>query len=138
MEQTELRLLINIIEKAAKSANEYGWAKEDILDVIEAARQIPMAIIGGQVQYIWQDATCELYWFSYDSENRKDNEDWITYCNRTASECSNKFKHLITTDIEKQAINSFEFIKVKYEEGVRLSNHQIFILYFDDKESNLI
>jgi len=132
MNQAELRLPNEILTKAIKSGNEYGWKKEDVLCTIEAARQIPMATIGGQVQYVWPDGTCELYWLSYDSEKRKINENWISYCNRTALECSEKFKALITTDIEEEAINSFDTIKIKHESGIVLIDHQIFILYFND------
>jgi hypothetical protein len=136
MKEPELRLPKHLIEKAIKSGNECGWKKTDILDVVEAARQIPMAIIGGQVQYVWPDATCELYWLSYDSDERKDKEDWIAFCNRTALECSDKFKRLITTDIEKEAI-TFEYIKSKFDKGVQLEDHQVFILYFNDEETDL-
>src|SRR5580693_7675601 len=101
MNQPELKLPEYLLEKAIKSGNEYGWKKADVLEVIETARQIRMGTIGGQVQYVWPDATCELYWLSYDSEDRKDKENWAEYCDRTAFECSEKFKKLIITDIEK-------------------------------------
>lgn len=133
--QVELKLPQNLLTKAIKSGNEYGWKKADVLDVIEAARQMKLSTIGGQVQYIWPDATCELYWLSYDSEEKSIKEDWASFCNRTAFECSEKFKHLITTDIEKEAIKSFELIKNKYESGVILDDHQIFILYFDENST---
>ncbi len=131
----KFKLPKNLLDKAIKSGNEYGWKKADVLEVIEAARQIPMANIGGQVQYIWPDATCELYWLDYDSEDKKEKEDWVTFCNRTAFECSEKFKNLTTTDIEKEAINSFEIIKHKFDEGFQLNDHQVFILYFNDQET---
>jgi len=133
MNQPELKLPAHFLEKAIKSGNEYGWKKGDVLDVIEAARQTHLAAIGGQVQYIWPDAICELYWLSYDSEDRKTKEEWVSYCNRTAFECSEKFKKLLPVDIEKDAIKSFDFIQDKFEKGVRLDDHQIFILYFNDR-----
>jgi hypothetical protein len=136
MNHAELLLPKRLLGKAIKSGNEFGWREGDVLEAIEAARQVPMAIIGGQVQYVWPDVTCELYWLSYDSEGRKKNEDWITFCNRTAGECVQKFSTLITTDIEKEAIGTFEVIKTKYENGGRLSDHQLFILYFDDTETD--
>ena len=45
----EFKLPKNLLDKAIKSGNEYGWRKANVLEVIEAARQIPMATIGGEV-----------------------------------------------------------------------------------------
>lgn len=135
MTKTENRLPKPILDKAIKSGNEFGWRQSDFLEVVNAARKNSIAIIGGQIQYVFSDGTCELYWLSYDSTKRKDNEDWLTYCNRSADECIYKFNKLVSTvDIEKEAL-SFEFLLNKKSQGVDLNEHLIFILYFDDKES---
>jgi len=135
MNRPELRFPQHLIEKATRSDNEFGWKEADVLNVIEAAKQMQMATIGGQVQYVFPDATCELYWLSYDSEDRKRNEDWVTFCSRTAIECSEKFKQLETIDIEKEAIKTFGILKIKQQSGVNLSQYRVFILYFIDKET---
>jgi len=132
------RLPKAIREKAIRRCNEFGWRQQDFKDVIEAARQIPMAIIGGQVQYVFNDATCELYWLSYDSKEKQENEDWLTYCNRTVSEVIKQFDELINeTDFDKEAISSFEYLKHKKEQGIDIDKHKIFILYFKDNETDL-
>jgi len=133
----ELRLPQHLIDKAIRSNNEYGWKQDDVLDVIESARKIHLATIGGQVQYVLPNATCELYWLSYDSSERKDKEDWLTYCDRSAFECSGKFQQLIKRDIERDAITSFA--KMLSHNGKPIDNlndYQVFILYFDDKETD--
>jgi hypothetical protein len=112
--KTENRLPKPILEKAIKSGNEFGWTQTDFLEVVEIARQNFMAIIGGQIQYVLPDGTCEPYWLSYDPDKRQLNEDWLTYCNRTAKECVDKFNKLIaSTDIEKEALTSFDFLATK-------------------------
>jgi len=133
---TAYRLPKTITDKVVMSINEFGWRQGDFLEVIETARQNFIAIIGGQIQYLFNDGTCELYWLSYDTDKRKLGEDWLTYCNRTAKECIDKFNKLIlTTDFEKEALTSFEFIVKKKKSGVNLNDHLIFILYFDDSET---
>ena len=133
----EQRLPKSILDKAIKSTNEFGWRQEDFLDVIEAAKQTHLAIIGGQVQYVLPDGTCELYWLSYDPTYRQLNETWLTYCERTANECLEKFNNLIaTTDIEKEAL-TFPFLSDKKKNGVDISEYLTFILYFDDKQTDL-
>ena len=113
----EQRLPKSILDKAIKSINEFGWRQEDFLEVIEAAKQTHLAIIGGQVQYVLPDGTCELYWLSYDPTDRQLNETWLTYCDRTANECLEKFNKLIaTTDIEKEAL-TFPFLSDKKKNG---------------------
>jgi len=135
--QEEQRLPKSILDKAIKSGNEVGWRQKDFLEVIEAAKQTHLAIIGGQVQYVFADGTCELYWLSYDPTGRQLNETWLTYCDRTAKECLDKFNTLIaTTDIEKEAL-TFPFLSDKRRNGVDINECLIFILYFDDKETDL-
>ena len=135
----ERRLPKSILDKAIKSTNEFGWTQTDFLEVIEAARQINIAIIGGQVQYVLPDGTCELYWLSYDPDNRQINEQWRSYCDRTAKECLDKFHKLITTtDIENEALTNFPFLTDKKKSGVDISKFLAFILYFDDKETDMV
>src|ERR1700712_871574 len=99
----ERRLPEKILNKAIKSGNEFGWQQTDFIETIEAARKLKIGIVGGQVQYVFPDGTCELYWLSYDSGERQAGENWLKYCNRTADETINKFKDLITkTDFEKE------------------------------------
>ncbi|MDD2799653.1 MAG: hypothetical protein PHV20_13765 [Bacteroidales bacterium] len=134
-EREEHRLPKQIREKAIESGNELGWKQKDIKEVIEIARQVPMAIVGGQVQYLFQDGTCELYWLSIDPDERQLNEDWLTYCNRTARQSIEKFDRLISeTDFDKEVI-TFEFLKSKKDKGVDLEEHKVFILYFNDDET---
>ena len=137
LEREEYRLPKQIREKAIESGNEFGWNQLDFKEVIEAARQVPMAVVGGQVQYIFSDGTCELYWLSYGPDERQENEDWISYCNRSANQVNLKFDKLINeTDFEKE-IHAFEFLENKKDEGFDVEKHKIFIIYFDDIETDL-
>ena len=136
--KTENRLPKSILDKAIKSTNEFGWTQNDFFEVVETARQNFIAIIGGQIQYVLADGTCELYWLSYDPDKRQLKEDWLTYCNRTAKECIDKFNQLIlTTNFEKEALASFQFLADKKKSGVNINDYLTFILYFDDKETDL-
>jgi hypothetical protein len=135
---TERRLPETILNKAVKSTNEFGWKQIDFIETVEAGRKLKLGIVGGQVQYVFPDGTCELYWLSYDSEERQPEEDWVKYCNRSADEVINKFKDLvIKTDIEKEAITSFDFLLNKKSKGVNIEDYKTFIIYFDDTETDL-
>jgi hypothetical protein len=135
--QIENKLPKHILEKAVKSGNEFGWRQSDFIEVVETVRQMELAIIGGQIQYILTDGTYELYWLSYDPITRQKNENWKDYCNRTAKECSEKFQTMIShIDIENEAINNFESIKTKKENGINLSEFLTFILSFEDNKND--
>ncbi len=140
MQQTkvpEYRLSKSLLDRAIKSGNEFGWSQTDFLEVVEAARKEKLAIIGGQVQYVLPEGTCELYWLSYDPAERQQNETWLEYCNRTATETINKFQLLISqTNIEREAITSFELLKQKSGSGTNINDYLTFILFFDDSETD--
>ena len=128
------KLSQSIREKMIRRANEYGWKQEDFIDAINEAQKVNLATIGGQVQYIFPNATCELYWLSYDSDEKKENESWDVYCSRSAEECISKFKSLIeNVDINKEAIQTFSFIKEKYKQNIDIEQYKVFILYFNDE-----
>jgi hypothetical protein len=133
----EKRLSETILKKAIKSGNEFGWRQADFLETIETARKLKLGIVGGQVQYVLPDGTCELYWLAYDPTQRQPGEDWIKYCNRTADEVINKFKDLVTkTDFEKEAL-TFDFLRDKKSKGIDIEDYKTFIVYFDDLETDL-
>jgi hypothetical protein len=133
----EYRLSKSLLDRAIKSGNEFGWSQTDFLEVVEAARKEKLAIIGGQVQYVLPEGTCELYWLSYDPAERQQNETWLEYCNRTATETINKFQLLISqTNIEREAITSFELLKQKSGSGTNINDYLTFILFFDDSETD--
>lgn len=133
----EKRLPETILKKAIRSGNEFGWRQTDFIETIETARNLKLGIVGGQVQYVLPDGTCELYWLAYDPTERQLGEDWIKYCNRTADETIKKFQDLITkTDFDKEA-SSFDFLRDKKSKGVDIDDYKIFIVYFDDLETDL-
>ena len=135
MNKAENRLPANIRSKSIRYSNEFGWKEDDFIEVVNAARDIPMAIIGGQVMYMLPDGVCELYWLSYDTEDRKLTEDWLTYCNRTANECIERFTALVvSTDINAAALENFTFLEEKRKAGVNIEMYKTFVLYFDDTE----
>lgn len=132
----QYRLPEQVRKKSVECENEVGWHEKDFVEAVEAARQIKLATIGGQVQYHFPDGTCELYWLSYDSTERRVGENWVDYCNRSATECIDKFKTLIATkDIEKEALE-WDFIRAKKNSGVNINDFKTFILYFSDDETN--
>lgn len=134
----EERLPAEILQKAIISGKEYGWLQKDVLEVLEAAEKIPMATVGGTVEYVFPDGICELYWFNFSPMERQSEEKWPAYCKRTKIEVSKNLLYLISdTDFKQQAIKSFDFLKNKDENGVDIENHRYFILYFDDTESDL-
>ena len=129
----ESKLPKNILEKAVKNGKEYGWKETDLIEVINTAVENRLAIIGGQVQFAFEDGTCELYWLNYDSNNRFKNEDWLEYAKRTAKECIEKLQKIVSRNIELEALENFDFLKEKKAKGIDINDNLIFILYFEEE-----
>lgn len=131
-------LPIEILQKAIVSGNEYGWKRADFKEVVDKAVKVGLGIIGGQVQFSLPDGTCELYWHKYDTTDRKSNENWKDYCHRTKQECLNQYEKLPTdNELLQEGIRSFEFLKQKSKTDLNLKDFLIFILYFNDLETEL-
>ncbi len=133
----ENRLPVDLLEKSIKSGTEYGWRQNDFLEVVEAARKLQIGIEGGQIQYVFEEGTCELHWLHYYTNEIKKGENWTNFCNRTAKECSEMFNQIISKrNIEKEALDNFSLVKEKLKEGVVLENHKLFIISFEDQKTN--
>ena len=63
-----------LFRKSTKSGKELGWKKVDFPKVIEFAKKNQIGIVGGQVQFVFPDGICELYWRNYDPEKRRKKE----------------------------------------------------------------
>ena len=56
-------LLSDSLKSAARrSGNEWGWRPETIPLVIDEAEELGLVNIGGQLQFLLPNATCECYW----------------------------------------------------------------------------
>ena len=132
MTEIEEKYLPNeILQKAIVSGNEYGWKRTDFKNVLEKAVENGLGIIGGQVQFKFPDGTCELYWQKYDSTEKQSGENWTEYCERTKNECLNQFDNLPSdSELVKDGIENFGFLKEKKDLNLNLTEYLIFILYF--------
>jgi hypothetical protein len=70
MAHPEERLPAYLRAKAVRSGNEFGWHRDSVLRTLAAARDAGLACLGGQVQFLFDDGTCELYWLNFDSSKR--------------------------------------------------------------------
>jgi len=138
IETEEKYLPTEILQKAIVSGKEYGWKRIDFREVIDKAVEVGLGIIGRQVQFKLPDGTCELYWHKYDTAERKSGESWKDYCQRTRDECLSQFEKLPTnSELIKEGIESFNFLKEKGKSNLILNDFLIFILYFNDLEKEL-
>jgi hypothetical protein len=134
-DQIENRLPVHLLEKSIKSGSEYGWRQSDFLEVVEAARKLEIAIEGGQVQYVFDEGTCELHWLHYYTQELKQGENWINFCNRTAKECVEKFNQIIQgKNIEREALDNFKLVKDQAEIGIAIEDHKLFIISFEERK----
>ena len=138
MNEEEKYLPTEILNKAVRSGNEYGWKREDFLDVLNSAVNANLGIVGGQIQFKLPDGTCELYWHQYDSTERIPNETWTSYCERTKVEVTTAFSELPTnSELVKEGVENFDFLAERVNNGVDIEQHLIFVLYFNTQEAEL-
>ncbi len=52
---------------ACRSGNEWGWQPEKIPLVIDEAEKLGLLNVGGQLQFLMPEGTCECYWVEVDA-----------------------------------------------------------------------
>jgi len=110
---------------------EHAWRIGDFEAVVLTAKSVNLASLGGQVQFILPEGTCEMHWINYDSEGQKANESWNVYVERSASEVLTKFRSVCgSVDFMKEA-NDWRVIREKIEnESIDPLEYLWFVGYF--------
>jgi len=119
-----------IVNKIVMSGNEYGWRLADIPNVIQSCNKLNLALLGGQIRFIFNDATCDLYWLNVDPKEKEPNEDWEDYSKRSCSEFLSLFNLLILkTNFEEEGTNGFNILQEKKESGINILEYMCLIIY---------
>jgi hypothetical protein len=122
-----------ITQGATIQGNEYGWSVSALPHALQKAPDLGYGCLGGQFQFRFKDATCEMYWLSADSNERRDNEAWLEYCRRSCSEVLSGFQNLVeTVDFRKQG-ESWAQAADAFAEGVDPRSVLVFVAYFVDE-----
>lgn len=101
-------------------SREPGWRREDLPLVARLAAADGFACLGGQVQFRLPDGTCELYWRSFDPEDRASSEPWFDFVHRSWSEALQQLDALPSDDdLIIEAKRDFEFLKAKASSDLR-------------------
>lgn len=68
MEVAPETLFPDILQSVAcRSGNEWGWQPETIPLVIDEAEKLGLLNLGGQLQFLMPEGTCECYWIEVDA-----------------------------------------------------------------------
>ena len=71
---------------ANMTGGEAAWRRADLPLLSNAARAVGLATLGGQVQLRLPSAIHELYWQDYDPGERRPDESWTAYADRSWKE----------------------------------------------------
>lgn len=118
---------------AIRSGNEIGWHPTDLLTGLSAAEAAWFAIVGGQVQFIVPDGTCELYWRAFDASGpQRASETWSDYVRRSHAEVGEALERLPDmTALVADGVRNFGVLEQHAAAGVDLAKFACFICYFE-------
>ena len=116
-----------ILRKAVRSGQEYGWRLDNLAEVVTEAKARQLATIGGQVQFIVPDGTCEAYWLSYDPKEKQLEESGPEYVDRSWSELLDS----VSVIDEASLLEAAKHFPVLEFAGVKALENAIFIIYFE-------
>lgn len=104
-----------LLKASVSGGGEHAWRKNDVEAVLEAARDASLASLGGQPQFQLPDGTCEPYWLNYGSDERRPDEPWQDFVDRSVDETSSTFRRICQkTDFQREA-RQWQFLKEKID-----------------------
>jgi hypothetical protein len=93
-----------IARGASLRGNEYGWEVSAFPAALASAKAHGYACLGGQFQFRVPDGVYEMYWLEADASDRRSEEGWADYSQRSCTEVLDKFNDLVSnTDFVKEA-----------------------------------
>ena len=133
MLMTDHELPSEITTGADLRGNEFGWPISSFRDALAKAEALGYACLGGQFQFRLDDCTCEMYWLNADSKERKPEETWTAYCERTCFEVKLSFERIAReTDFVKEAME-WAPVRQAAVDGVDPMQWLVFVAYFVDE-----
>jgi hypothetical protein len=110
---------------------EHAWRFEDVPAVLEAARAVGLASLGGQPQFQFEGGTCEPYWINVGTDERGADEPWEAFVDRSTALVRQHVEERCTPDALREAAGGFRFIREKVDaEGVDPMDHVWLVLCF--------
>ena len=134
MEETRLPDRIRL-KASISPGGEHAWRRSDVEDAIQAAREVGLGCLGGQVQFQSRDRICEACWVSYDPQERRPDEPWADFVARSADETIEGFRRVCRETDFRSVAREFEFLRAKIEqEGYEPLDDLWFVLYFQEAD----
>jgi hypothetical protein len=131
----EAQLSPSILERAVWSGKEIGWRSADVTAALNDARDRQLAALGGQVQFILPDGTCELYWQNYESAAQEAGERWLDYVSRSHDEVAMALSHLPEpAALAADGLAKFEFLREKAAAGLVIEDFLIYVCDFASED----
>jgi|GEM_PF-3990655 len=113
----------DVLEGAVLRGNEYAWAPAAFPLALERAEAHGLACLGGQFQFVLEEATYEMYWLAADSKEPMPNESWADYCRRSCREVKESFERAMSkVDFSKDASN--------WQLPPTVTRNLVFVAYF--------
>lgn len=89
---------------ARRSGEEYAWPVDAFANALDVARANSLGCLGGQFQFLFSDAICEMYWLEADAADWRENECWFDYVIRSNKEVQQRFEQrLVSVDFDHEA-----------------------------------
>ena len=129
--KAESRLPAEILKRATLRGNEYAWRRADLPMLFVAAESAEIANLGGQVQFRVPDGTCELYWHSFNSSDRRPGESTESWVSRSRQEAEASLLRVPSdAELVTEGLAQFEFLREKAAEGLDVKETLCFVCYF--------
>jgi hypothetical protein len=106
--------------------SEYGWS----IAAFPAAIRKAYACLGGQFQFRVEGSIREMYWHCAESTDRRRDESWAAFANRSCQEVRAQFEKLVReVDFEAEAA-TWRGMKDGLGPGERSTDYLVFVAYF--------
>jgi hypothetical protein len=124
-----------MLELSDRDSSEEAWRPSDFPTALRIASEHSLACLGGQFQFRGPIGIAEMYWIDVDSQEKKKEEVWGEFVQRSNKEVLELFqKRMKDTDFVSEAKN-WKHIQEALEDGVIEDprDHLYFVAYFDPK-----
>ncbi len=117
---------------------EWVWKPSELPAVFQKAKELKIASIGGNAQFIFPEGVCDLYWISIDFKDKADDETWEEYVVRSNDESFALLTSQVETTDFRRAAAEWAFVRERtLDKGIDPLDYLYYVIYFNSEQESL-
>ncbi len=129
------RILAEATHTGVAQAGGWYWKPSELPVVFQKAKELKIASIGGDAEFLFPDGIYDLYWISINHKDKAGNETWEEYVIRSNDESLALLGNQIQTVDFRKVAAELSFVRERtLDKGIDPLDYLYYEIYFNSEQ----